>query len=140
MFGSMIRSIIAGISHATVVGVSGAIVGSLVWGTASVPFIVASSVGFALGSWRWYQTAIKQALIHLEKYPRLMRHHMESNFPWQAIIQGRGMEFYTVERFSSSWTLQSMLVATWLSAEPALGDLSSRAETRIVEEYAEEDC
>lgn len=34
----MIRGMIAGISHATVVGVSGAIIGSLVWGTASVPF------------------------------------------------------------------------------------------------------
>ncbi|KAF6803752.1 hypothetical protein CMUS01_15014 [Colletotrichum musicola] len=135
----MIRSMIAGISHATVVGVSGAIIGSLVWGTASVPFIVASSVGFALGSWRWYQTATKEALIQLQRYPRLIRHHMESNFPWQAEIQGRGMDFYTVKRFSSSWTLQSMLVATWLSAEPSLGDLRSRAESRIIEEYAEED-
>ncbi|KAG5743486.1 hypothetical protein H9Q69_010462 [Fusarium xylarioides] len=48
----MLRSLVSGISTATVAGVSSGMIGSMIWGTAGLPFLIGSSLGFAFGSYR----------------------------------------------------------------------------------------
>jgi hypothetical protein len=135
----MVRSLVSGISTATVLGVSSGMAGSIIWGTAGIPFIVGSSIGFALGSFRWYEVATREAFIQLERYPALLRLHICSNFPWMPDLQEKDHDWYTTENFRRSWVLRSMLVVGWLSAEPSLREIRERREARLVEEYVARD-
>ena len=129
---------LAGTYTAAVVGLSVSIVGGTIWGTAALSFIVGSSVGFALGSLHWYSRATDQALVHLRRYPALMRLHLIANFPWKPELEARPVDWYTVDRFSSDWVYRSILVAGWMTAQPALDDIRAREEAAIVDAYAQE--
>ncbi|TDZ22330.1 hypothetical protein Cob_v004899 [Colletotrichum orbiculare MAFF 240422] len=89
----MLRSMLAGTSTALVVGLAASFVGSSIWGTAGLPFIVGSSLGFVIGSAKWYATATKEALLQLENYPSLLRLHVMANFPWKPELGRRGVEW-----------------------------------------------
>lgn len=131
----MLRSMLAGTSTAAVTGLTAAMIGSSIWGTAALPFIIGSSLGFVLGSTKWYITATKEALLQLDNYPAILRLHLIANFPWKPELGRRGPEWYTVNRFGSSWQMKSMLVASWLTAQPALDEIRNRTEACIVESY-----
>ncbi|KAH6962825.1 hypothetical protein DER45DRAFT_551908 [Fusarium avenaceum] len=135
----MLRSLVSGISTATVIGVSSGMAGSMIWGTAALPFIIGSSVGFALGSFRWYEVATREALLQLDLYPALLRLHICSNFPWVPDLHDKGREWYTPDTFRRSWVLRSMLVVGWLSAESSLREIRERKEARLIEEYSARD-
>ncbi|CRK24577.1 hypothetical protein BN1708_014017 [Verticillium longisporum] len=132
---SMMRSMISGTSTAAVIGVASAIAGSVIWGTAAIPFMVGSSMGFAIGSFRWYHVSLLEALVQLKKHPALLRLHITSNFPWVAQLHAHDVGWFTAERFTSSWVLKSMLVVGWLSAEPALREIRDRQEAMLVDRY-----
>ncbi|TEA17721.1 hypothetical protein C8034_v010049 [Colletotrichum sidae] len=132
----MLRSMLAGTSTALVVGLAASFVGSSIWGTAGLPFIVGSSLGFVIGSAKWYATATKEALLQLENYPSLLRLHVMANFPWKPELGRRGVEWYTANRFNSNWQMRSLIVVGWLTAQPALEEIRSRREAELVEAYA----
>ncbi|KAF5603145.1 uncharacterized protein FSUBG_7368 [Fusarium subglutinans] len=131
----MLRSLVSGITTATVVGVSSGMAGSMIWGTAGLPFIIGSSLGFAFGSYRWYEVATREAMVQLELYPALLQMHITSNFPWVPDLHSRKRNWYTAETFRRSWVMKSMLVVGWLSAESSLREIRERREARLVEEY-----
>lgn len=136
----MVRSLVSGTSTAAVVGVTSAMAGSFIWGTAALPFIIGSSLGFALGSFKCWTNAVHEALIQLRKYPALLRLHINANFPWMPHMHARDVAWYTPERFASTWVLKSILVVGWLSAEPALREIRAREEARLVDEYTSSGC
>ncbi|KAH7353198.1 hypothetical protein B0T11DRAFT_286417 [Plectosphaerella cucumerina] len=133
----MIRSLVSGTSTAAVLGIASAMAGGAIWGTAALPFIVGSSFGFAVGSFKWYSHAFQDALIQLRRHPRLLRLHISSNFPWMPCMHEQELGWFTPERFASTWVMRSVLVVGWLSAEPALREIRAREEARLIDEYCE---
>ncbi|KAF0317261.1 hypothetical protein GQ607_015477 [Colletotrichum asianum] len=132
----MLRSMLAGTATAAVVGLAASFVGASIWGTAGLPFIIGSSLGFVLGSTRWYVAASQEALLQLDKYPSILRLHLVSNFPWKPELGRLGVEWYTARRFGANWQMKSMLIAAWLTAQPALDEIRNRRETELVEAYS----
>lgn len=135
----MFRSMVAGTSTAMILGLSGATISSLIFGTATLPFIVCSSVGFALGSFRWYMVSSQEALQQLHRYPALLRMHIVANFPWLPEYARRDPAWFTPQQFGASWVRRSILIAGWLSAQPALDEIHRQTEARCIEEYTNED-
>ncbi|ATY61417.1 hypothetical protein A9K55_007524 [Cordyceps militaris] len=133
----MFRSMVAGSSSAMIVGLAGTMVSSMIWGTATLPFIICSSIGFFGGSLRWYMVSSQEALQQLDRYPALLRMHVIANFPWLPEYARYGPAWYTSQRFGATWVRKSILVASWLSAQPALDEIHQQAEAAIVQEYAE---
>jgi hypothetical protein len=85
----MLRCIIAGTSSAALGGLAFAVAGSTVYGTATVPFIIGSSLGYAMGAWKWYRASVFEALRDLRAYPELMRLHIIAGFPWVTTLRDR---------------------------------------------------
>ncbi|KAL5589957.1 hypothetical protein FOVSG1_011824 [Fusarium oxysporum f. sp. vasinfectum] len=108
----MLRSLVSGISTATVVGVSSGMVGSMIWGTAGLPFLIGSSLGFAFGSYRWYEVATREAMVQLDLYPALLQMHIRSNFPWVPELHSRKRDWYTAETFRRSWVMKNRIITT----------------------------
>lgn len=98
---------------------TGAICGSFLFGVANILFIASASLGFALGTFRWYYTSLQQAFIAMDTYPALLRLHLNANYPrkrfWTWCLGA-----FRSERFKRSWILKQMLVVAWLTAQPAL--------------------
>jgi len=131
---------ISGTTTAALVGLSFAIVGSTIWGTAALPFLYGSTMGYGLGSWRWYHNSIIEAEQSLIHYPHLIRLHMLANFPWQRMLDNRDVAWYNSANFRRNWVMESMLVASWLSAKPALEAIHARREQKLVEAYGDADA
>ena len=115
----MIKATVFGSASAVLFGMTGAMAGAMVYGTASLPFIVMSSVGFAVGMTRWYIASVSQALMQLERFPALLRLHMDFNFPSQR-FRLKPLDYFQHDEFKRSWRMQSMLVVAWLTAQGAI--------------------
>jgi hypothetical protein len=107
----MFRCMVAGTTTAAMLGLTFGIISSAVWGTAALPFIVGSSLGFTIGSTRWYSTSTFEALNSLDMYPALLRLHLLANFPRQQAFRNWPLSQFRAEVFDKSWVLKSMLVA-----------------------------
>lgn len=129
----MFRSMIAGTTTTAMFGIEFAMFSATLTGTAALPFIIGSSIGFAFGSWRWYAVSMSEALIRLDAYPALLRLHLMSKFPSK--FRNWPASSFRAERFKDSAVLKSMLIAAWLTARPALEDIEGKKEAAIVEEY-----
>jgi hypothetical protein len=127
---------IAGTTTAAIFGITFAIISASFVGTAALPFIIGSSIGFALGSFRWYAASSEEALIRLDSHTSLMRLHLLGNFPRERRITQLEAGDYRREVFERSWILKSMLTASWLTATPALDDMFARQEAAVIEGYA----
>ena len=115
----MLRVIVAGATTATFMGLCSAMLASMVWGTAALPFIAGSCAGFILGTTSWYYDALSKALLTVDRYPSMLRLHLDANFPTK-FFRREPLGLFRSERFKSSQILQSMLVVAWLTAQPAL--------------------
>lgn len=113
----MVQTIISGTTSAIAMGLGGSAIGAALFGTASLTFMVFSCVGFVYGSVGFYRNAMTRSLIALERNPRLMQLHLDANYPSQGFLR----RIPAREEIRRSWILQSMLVVSWLSAQPALG-------------------
>ncbi|KAM0664897.1 hypothetical protein ACQRIT_007306 [Beauveria bassiana] len=133
----MFRSMVAGTSTAIIFGLGSALASSMIWGTATLPFVIFSSLGFALGSLRWYTVSSQEALMQLHRYPALLRMHIISNFPWLPEYARHHPAWFTPQRFGTNWVRKSILIASWLSAQPALDEIQTQAEAAIVQAYAD---
>ena len=104
------------------VGLGAATCFALFSGTAALPFVVASCVGFTIGSVGFYQDALRKAVLAVEQYPLLLRLHLHANFPHERFDKwdiARMKEAFVRER-GGDWRLRSMLVVGWTTATPAL--------------------
>jgi hypothetical protein len=81
--------------------------------------MVGSCVGYAFGIFRWYQASLAEACLSLDKYPNLLRIHLDANYPREHFKSWRPEAFQS-SVFQGTWPLQSMLVAAWLTAQPSL--------------------
>jgi hypothetical protein len=116
---SMTKAFIQGSIKAIALGFSGALISGIIFGTAALPFVISASIGFAVGSIGFYREALMKSLIAVRRYPWILRLHLERQFP------RKRFDLWSVERmrgeeFERSWVLSNMLVASWLSAGPAL--------------------
>lgn len=86
-----------------------------VLGAGAVPFVLAASLGTAAGMWGYYSYCLTQAIIVLDRYPHLMRLHLDANFPvyWRRKSDVRDI-------VGKGWVENSMLVTAWQSAGTAL--------------------
>ena len=92
-----------------------------------VTVLVSACLGFWIGAYGFYRDAFAKACIAVERYPLLLRLHMHANFP------GERFDLWDVARMRSAfrrerlpqWRLSSMLLASWMTATPAL-DVSFR--------------
>jgi hypothetical protein len=134
----MFRCMIAGTTAAATVGIGAAMISASIVGTAGLPFVLGSSFGFVLGSWRWYATAVSQASASIDLYPALLRLHLLANFPTSSAIRKRPLREFNSANFNQGWETKSMLVAGWLSAGPALDAIQTQAEAALVDEYAKD--
>jgi hypothetical protein len=134
----MLRSMVAGSTAAAIFGLGFSITASVIWGTAALPFIIGSSLGFAVGSVRWYVHSVEDALCSLNDYPALIRLHLLANFPRDNRFRTWEISQFNPTVFKPSWTLKSMLVASWLTARPALEDIQGRIEAGIIDGYIEQ--
>lgn len=116
---SMLRSLVAGSTTAMSLGLAGATISAIVFRTASIPFIFSTSIGFVVGVLGFYKDCMAKALLSIDLHPRLLQLHLDQNFPWRGFRLWRLGEFRSVV-FTRSWTLQSMLLVSWLTAQPAL--------------------
>lgn len=122
----MLRVVLTGSSSAVVMGLAGSACTAAFFGTAALPFVVFACFGFLFGAVGFYRDAMRQSLTYLERFPRLLQLHLDANFPTRGFLQYR-QDQLRAAHFSRSWTLQSMLIASWLTAQPAL-DVSLRKE------------
>lgn len=110
------RTIVAGTTSAITFGMAGSALCIPFFGTAALPFMICSTFGYVYGMLGFYLNAVERAHVALERYPTLMLLHMDANFP-----RHRGPRSGAIlEAASKSWILQSMLVVSWLTAQPAL--------------------
>jgi hypothetical protein len=115
----MLRVALAGTVSSLVVGLGGAAIGAIAFGTAALPFLVCTSAGFIFGAMGFYRDSVRQSLEYLDRYPRLLQLHLDANYPTRGFLRyERGM--LNSGYFGRSWILQSMLICSWLTAQPAL--------------------
>ena len=100
-------------------GMTGAMLGSFLFGTANLPFLAASSLGIGIGAHRWYAATLEQALLSLDAYLGLLRLHLDINYP-EVRFRRMGIEAFQSERFRWDWRWNSMLVSSRLTAHPAI--------------------
>ncbi|KPI38351.1 uncharacterized protein AB675_12057 [Cyphellophora attinorum] len=75
-----------------------------------------------------------KSILALERYPLLLRLHLHANFPSERF------DSWSVARMNSAfrretfphWRLTSMLVASWMTATPALDRIMEQEEEAIV--------
>jgi len=115
----MLRVALAGTVSSLVVGLGGAAVGAIAFGTAALPFLVCTFVGFVFGATGFYRDSVRQSLEYLDRYPRLLQLHLDANYPTRGFLRYERNQLNS-RYFGKSWILQSMLICSWLTAQPAL--------------------
>lgn len=116
---SMTRVIVSGTVASIVMGMSGASIGAMLFDTATIPFVFSSCAGFVLGAWGFYRDAVRKSLRAVDKFPHLLRLHLDINFPHRGFDSWEATRFRSAT-FSRSWVMQSMLIASWMTANPAI--------------------
>ncbi|KAK5329118.1 hypothetical protein LTR70_000954 [Exophiala xenobiotica] len=114
-------------------GLAGATISAVIFRTASIPFIFSTSIGFIVGVLGFYKDCMAKALLSIDLHPRLLQLHLDQNFPWRGFRLWRLGDFRSVV-FTRSWTLKSMLLVSWLTAQPALDQIFEAKEKALIEE------
>jgi hypothetical protein len=115
----MTRTIVSGTVASIVVGMSGASVGAVLFDTATIPFVISACAGFMLGAWGFYRDAVRKSLRAVDRFPQLLRLHLDLNFPHRG-FNAWDLRAMRSDTFGGSWVMQSMLVASWLTANQAI--------------------
>jgi hypothetical protein len=100
-------------------GMAGASIGAIIWQTATIPFMVSSCMGFMIGAIGFYRDAVRKSIVALDQYPRLLQLHLDANFPQRRFGTWSLTRLRSLD-FAGSWVLQSMLIASWMTASAAL--------------------
>ncbi|KAK4554156.1 hypothetical protein LTR86_008683 [Recurvomyces mirabilis] len=133
----MVRIMLSGTMSSICMGLCGAAIGGTLIGTAALPFLVCACGGFVFGAWGYYRTSLRESMVMLERYPRLLQLHLDANFPQRNFLSWRRDQLRAAE-FSGSWALQSMLMVAWLTAQPAVNKVFEEREQQLVDEARSE--
>jgi hypothetical protein len=101
--------------------------GGLLVGSGTIPFMTGSIAGFAVGTIRWYRSITVEAMLAMDTYPDLLRANLIRNYPHQRHFRQAPRSYFRSENFTKTWRLKSMLVTSWMSTLPAL-DVSKASE------------
>lgn len=115
----MLRTLVAGSTTAMSFGLAGATISAVIFRTATIPFIFSTSIGFIVGVIGFYKDCMAKASLSLDLYPRILQLHLDQNFPWRG-FRTWSLRELRAAHFGRSWTLKSMLLVSWLTAQPAL--------------------
>jgi hypothetical protein len=115
----MARVIISGTVASVFTGMTGATIGAIMFDTATIPFVISASAGFAFGAWGFYRDAARKALRAVDRFPQLLQLHMDANFPHIGFDTWEARRFQRAT-FNKSWIMQSMLIAGWLTSSRAI--------------------
>lgn len=99
-----------------ILGLGAASITAMFSGPAALAFVIGSSIGFVGGSVHYYHLCVRSAASAIGRFPGLMRLHLRANYPlkaWDRILMGP-------DAVNRTWELQSMAIAAWESAGPAL--------------------
>ncbi|KAJ9616850.1 hypothetical protein H2200_000570 [Cladophialophora chaetospira] len=127
----MTRVIISGTVASIVLGMSGASIGAIFFDTAALPFVASASAGFLLGAWGFYRDAVRKSLRAMDRFPQLLQLHLDANFPHPGFDTWESSRLRSAY-FDRSWILQSMLVASWMTASRAIERIYEAEEERIL--------
>jgi hypothetical protein len=120
----MFQSLIAGSTTAALVGLFGATLLGYGFAAGAVGFLGGSCFGFVVGTIGYYKACSRQSLLAFMRYPDLIRHHIFIDFGMHGVE--KASRFWekdsqnVVEAVKSDLGLQSILVAAWHSAVPAI--------------------
>lgn len=115
----MTKAFVNGGIKGVICGLAGASIFGVLYGTAALPFVLSASFGFTFGTLGFYNDCVTKSILALERYPTLLRLHLQTNFPARRFDLWDNRRFRGAE-FQQSWVLSNMLVASWMSATPAL--------------------
>ncbi|OQN95143.1 hypothetical protein B0A48_18721 [Cryoendolithus antarcticus] len=119
-----VRIMLSGTMSSICMGLCGAAIGGTLTGSAALPFLICACGGFVFGAWGYYRTSLRESMIVLERYPRLLQLHLDANFPQKNFL---------------SWRQdQSMLMVAWLTAQPAVNKVFEEREQQLVDEARSE--
>lgn len=118
----MTRIILSGTMTAVSCGLGFSTLFAIAYGTAALPFLVSACLGFWIGAYGFYTDALVKACIAVQRYPLLLRLHMHANFPAERFDLWDVASIRSAFRRESlrQWRLDSMLLASWMTATPAL--------------------
>lgn len=115
----MLRVLVSGSTTAVAFGITGSTIAASLVGTASIPWMICSCAGFIFGTVGVYKDSLTKAFIAIDLFPKLMQLHLDANFPSLGFRNWDRRRIKSVE-FSRSWTMRSMLVVSFLTAQNAL--------------------
>lgn len=133
----MTKAFVNGGIKGVICGLAGASVFGVLYGTAALPFVISASFGFTFGALGFYHDCLTKAILAMERYPLLLRLHLQANFPARRFDLWESRRFQAAE-FRKSWILSNMLVTSWMSAGPAL-DVSVALQLSTVSDFMLED-
>lgn len=113
----ILRSMVVASTSGAISGMLCALVGGVVLGTGSLPFVIGASLGFTGGLWNHYNHSMVEATVALEDFPSLMLLHLDANFPLYRWRKRVGESF---SHTRLGWKERSMLVTAWQSARSAV--------------------
>eukprot|EP01135_Chromosphaera_perkinsii_P000816 Nk52_evm104s151 gene=Nk52_evmTU104s151 len=133
-------------------GLAGGLVGGVMlpnYTSGILPYLVCSSVGFAVSSYNTWYEECEMALHYCRIYPDIMRHHLRTGFP--TVPAARNLDVgdsamlnkLQAGTFSSSTGEQHgpLLVLTWLilarqTAQKDVEEVEARKASGVVDSYA----
>jgi hypothetical protein len=116
---SMTRVVVSGTVASIVMGMTGASIGAAFFDTATIPFVLSSCAGFIFGAWGFYRDAVRKSQRALDRFPKLLQLHLDANFPHRGFDRW-GRAQLRSDIFKKNWVMQSMLIASWMTANRAI--------------------
>ena len=120
----MVRAFLIGSSLAPIFGITASMIGSMIWGTGGLPFIIGSSFGYVLAILGWYKSAVKRTNAAAMKFPGLMLLHLKWNYPVDERV-GRLTEDDMRWEGDKGWVVNNWLISAWLTAQDTIDDIMS---------------
>lgn len=128
------------------------IIGSMLAGSGSLPFLICSSLGYTMGSCfatiNQTQSALQAMLLYpdllraclLEQYPNLAGTIMTSEgwHRWRAQAIGRDEPFgpLSFRLLGGDWPKRGQAVIAWVAARPAIEQIQSERVQSLINRYA----
>jgi len=125
----MLRNMVVSSTTAVVFGLTSASLGALTFGTAAIPFIVGTSVGFALGAYSHYRSSVIESHTVLMEMPDLFHYHLRRTYP----VAYRQARFSNI--FDDGWVSKSLAIGALFSAGDALNEIKSLQEAELISKY-----
>jgi hypothetical protein len=125
----MIRNLIVSSTTAGVFGISCATLGAAAFGTAALPFIVGTTIGFVFGAYSHYRQCVIESATVLREMPDLFHYNIKHVYP----ASYRQSVFTNI--INDNWLAKSMAVGALFNANDTLAEIRARQEAEFVDKY-----